>query len=82
MGIDERQRRLLKAQRAGQLDAFTWEEQLQQAISQSIVSEEEAESLKRVREKVLEIIAVDEFESEALQLGQPAHAPLHTSEAA
>jgi acyl-CoA dehydrogenase len=76
------ERRLLKAQRAGQLDAITWEEQLEQAISQSIVTAEEAESLKRVREKVLEIIAVDEFESEALQLGQPAQQPIRTSEAA
>jgi len=76
------ERRLLKAQRAGQLDALTWEGQLEQAIRQSIVSEEEAESLRQVREKVLEIIAVDEFESDALRLGRPGQEPVRASQAA
>ena len=76
------ERRLLKAQHAGELDAITWEEQLAQAVEKSIIGETEAETLKRVREMVLEIVAVDEFESEALRLGAPGHEPMHTSEAA
>jgi acyl-CoA dehydrogenase len=77
------ERKLLKAQRAGRLDAITWDEQLDQAVNQSIVTADEAESLREVREQVLEIIAVDEFESEVLQLGKPARqAPIQTPEAA
>ena len=66
------ERKLLKAQRAGELDGLTWEQQLQQAQNKSIISETEAETLRQVRALVLEIIAVDEFESEALQLGNTA----------
>ncbi len=77
------ERRLLKAQRAGQLDAITWEEQLEQAVSLSVVTRDEAKTLTQVRELVLEIIAVDEFESEVLELGKTmGNEPLHTSEAA
>ena len=72
----------MKAQHAGELDAITWEGQLQQALEKSIVSDTEAETLKQVRQKVLEIIAVDEFESDALRLGTPATHDVATSEAA
>ena len=63
------ERRLLKAQKAGQLEGLTWEAQLEQARQKSIISETEAETLKQVRSLVLDIIAVDEFETEALRLG-------------
>jgi acyl-CoA dehydrogenase len=77
------ERKLLKAQKAGQLDAITWEEQLQQAVNQSLVTAEEAETLRKVRAMVLEIIAVDEFESEVLELGKTARSePMATPEAA
>jgi acyl-CoA dehydrogenase len=77
------ERKLLKAQRAGQLDAITWDDQLQQAVNLSVVTAEEAKTLRDVRERVLEIIAVDEFESDVLELGKPANrAPIQTSEAA
>ncbi len=76
------ERRLLKAQKAGQLDAITWEGQLEQALEQSIVSDTEAETLRQVRAKVLDIIAVDEFESHALRLGERGEVALRTSEAA
>jgi acyl-CoA dehydrogenase len=66
------ERRLLKAQSAGKLTALTWEEQLQQALDKSIIKPDEMELLRNARLKSLEIIAVDEFESEALRLGQPA----------
>jgi hypothetical protein len=51
-------------------------------VSQAIVTPEDAAELRRVREMVLEIIAVDEFESEMLQLGKLGQEPLPTSEAA
>ncbi|NIP17382.1 MAG: acyl-CoA dehydrogenase [Xanthomonadales bacterium] len=76
------ERRMLKAQQSGTLDALTWEEQLAQAVERSVISETEAETLKQVRAKVLEIIAVDEFESEALRLGAPGSTEVQTSEAA
>jgi acyl-CoA dehydrogenase len=76
------ERRLLKAQQAGKLDAITWEGQLAQGIDRSIISETEAETLKKVRAMVLEIIAVDEFESEALRLGVRGSVSVQASEAA
>jgi acyl-CoA dehydrogenase len=64
------ERKILKAQKEGQLNALTWEGQLQQALDKELISEEEAILLRRSRELTLEIIAVDEFESSALCLGQ------------
>ena len=66
------ERKLLKAQKAGQLDALTWEGRLEQALTKSVVNAEEAKTLRHTRELTLEIIAVDEFESEALKLGRPS----------
>jgi acyl-CoA dehydrogenase len=76
------ERRLLKAQKAGQLDALTWEDQLLQAIDKSIIDEPEAEILKQARTMTLEIIAVDEFESDALRLGQHTESDIRPSHAA
>jgi acyl-CoA dehydrogenase len=76
------ERRLLKAQSAGTLDAVTWEDQLAQAVDRAVLSDTEAEALKKVRAAVLEIIAVDEFESEVLRLGGSRPEPLPASEAA
>jgi acyl-CoA dehydrogenase len=71
IAIEPLERKLLKAQRKGQLDAITWEAQLEQAVDLSVVTRAEADELTRVRALVMEIIAVDEFETEVLQLGKP-----------
>ena len=76
------ERKLLKAQKAGQIKAMTWEAQLQQALDKSIISKEEAGLLRRSRELTLEIISVDEFESEALMLGQKEPGKFRPSHAA
>jgi len=76
------ERRILKAQKAGQLDAVGWEARLQQALDRSIIDSSEAELLKQSREMTLEIIAVDDFESEALRLGQAESEVVRTSHAA
>lgn len=64
------ERRILKAQRTGELSAIGWEEQITQAVEKSIISEADAQVLNNARRKTLEIIAVDEFESEVLRLGK------------
>ena len=63
------ERRLLKAQAAGDLDAIDAKGQLEQALAKSIITSAEAKELQAVRAMVAEIIAVDEFESEYLQMG-------------
>ncbi|MDX1459774.1 MAG: acyl-CoA dehydrogenase [Xanthomonadales bacterium] len=68
------ERRLLKARRAGQLDAFTWDERLQQALEQGLVNEDEAKLLAQARRLTLEIIAVDDFDAAELQAGQASEA--------
>ena len=63
------ERRLLKARRAGRLDAITWEGRLEQALEKNLLKPNEAELLKKARTKTLEVIAVDEFEAEELRAG-------------
>ncbi len=63
------ERRLLKAQRGGQLDGYTFEEQLASATGGGVLTEKEAEFLLDVRRRVLDIVAVDDFELEELQAG-------------
>ena len=63
------ERRLHKAEVAGELDAGDAQTQLQKAIEKSIITAEEAEELEAVRAMVTEIIAVDEFESSYLRMG-------------
>lgn len=76
------ERRLLKAQRAGKLDALTWEDQVRQALDQSLLTEDEAALLKRTRKLTLDIISVDEFEADVLRLGQSDVHEIMTSHAA
>ena len=76
------ERRLLKAQKSGRLQARGWEDQLQQAVDKSIIDKDEAEILKRTRELTMEIIAVDDFETEALRLGQADQQDIRPSHAA
>ena len=63
------ERRLHKAEVAGELDATNNREQLQQAVEKSIITAEEAKELEAVRAMVSEIIKVDEFESSYLRMG-------------
>ncbi len=63
------ERRLHKAEIAGELEAGDSQAQLKQAVEQSIITAEEAKELSVVREMVAEIIAVDEFESDYLRMG-------------
>ena len=68
------ERRLLKAQRAGQIAGYSFEAQLEQAHEKGIVSDKEFEFLMDVRRRTLEIIAVDDFELEEIQAGLDANA--------
>jgi acyl-CoA dehydrogenase len=76
------ERKILKAQSAGELDAENWQNQLEQALAKSIVTEAEAEELKAVRQMVTEIIAVDEFESSVLRMGVSGEVEPVTEQAA
>lgn len=80
------ERKLGKAIKAGELAGYTWEDQLASAVDRGVVSHEEAKQLREVRELVLEIIAVDEFDTETLRAGVPAEEqeaePLRHSDAA
>ena len=63
------ERKLLKAIKAGQLEGITWVEQVRDAVARQVLTAEEAAAMQNVRELVMEIIAVDEFEPEELRLG-------------
>ena len=64
------ERKMLKALKTGEIQGITWEEQLQDAVRNSVVSKEEADILAEVHEIVMEIIAVDDFDSEELMAGR------------
>ena len=82
IAVEPLERRLHKARKAGRLDAISWEDQLKQALARSIIDANEAKALKKARQKMLEIIAVDEFDSEALRLGQAPSEEIRSSHAA
>ena len=63
------ERRLLKALKNGQLDESNHLNQLDEALSKSIITAVEAKELKTVRAMVAEIIAVDEFDQEYMRMG-------------
>jgi acyl-CoA dehydrogenase len=63
------ERKLLKALSHGEISGITWDEQVQDAIGKSIISTEEADILVQVRNLVMEIIAVDEFDPQDLRAG-------------
>lgn len=64
------ERRLLKALKNGQLDESNWVNQLDEALSKSIITAVEAKELKAVRAMVADIIAVDEFDQEYIRMGR------------
>ncbi|MEE4292467.1 MAG: acyl-CoA dehydrogenase [Xanthomonadales bacterium] len=79
---DPIERKLLKAIKAGEIEGYTWDEQLQNALDKSVLTQEEASTLRHVRSLVLEIIAVDEFDTEDLRAGRPSEPPADTQHAA
>jgi acyl-CoA dehydrogenase len=76
------ERKLLKAVKTGEIKGITWEEQLKDAIGKSVLTREEADILVRVRELVMEIIAVDDFDVEDLRLGRQPQPRLGAQHAA
>jgi acyl-CoA dehydrogenase len=76
------ERKLSKAVKQGEVRGITWEEQLQDALAKSVLTEKEAGMLEHVRELVAEIIAVDEFDTEELALGRRPSSAIDTPHAA
>jgi len=76
------ERRLLKALKANEIEGITWEDQLKSAVEKSILTASEAAVMASVREQVLEIIAVDDFDVEELRLGQQGRRDLENQHAA
>jgi len=76
------ERKLHKAQQAGVLDARDMQNQLQMAVEQSIITNDEAKELEAVRAMVTEIVAVDEFDSEYLKMGSSGKTEPVTEQAA
>jgi acyl-CoA dehydrogenase len=76
------ERKLLKAVKLGEVEGITWEEQVKHAIAKSVLTKEEADILVRVRELVMEIIAVDDFDVEDLRLGRQSQSRLGAQHAA
>jgi acyl-CoA dehydrogenase len=74
------ERKLLKALKNKEISGITWEVQLQDAISCSVVTAEEADILVQVRKLVMEIIAVDEFDLEEIQAGTKKPTPKHKTQ--
>jgi acyl-CoA dehydrogenase len=76
------ERKLLKALRTGDLVGITWAEQLQDAVAKSYLTAAEAAIMTEVRDLVMEIIAVDEFDAEDLRLGRQVEVEVSAQHAA
>jgi len=63
------ERKLVKAFKAGRVKGLTYSEQVESGREAGVLSDKEADMLLEVRERVMEIIAVDDFELEELQAG-------------
>ncbi|HKT27095.1 acyl-CoA dehydrogenase [Dyella sp.] len=61
------ERKLLKAQKAGQVTSHDYLGQLDEAVKAGVIDAAEAALLKRVREGVFEFISVDDFDPAELQ---------------
>ncbi|VAW34233.1 Acyl-coenzyme A dehydrogenase FadE [hydrothermal vent metagenome] len=59
------ERRVLKAVKAGEIDAIAPAQQLQQALDNSIINKKEFDKLTMVRAETMEVIAVDDFDLDA-----------------
>ena len=76
------ERRIHKAEVAGDLVVGDKQDQLELAVEISIITADEAKELKAVRAMVAEIIAVDEFESDYLRMGSHGQTAPVTEQAA
>jgi acyl-CoA dehydrogenase len=76
------ERKMLKVLKSGQITGITWEEQLEQVVAMGGLTVDEASLLQTSRELVQEIIAVDEFDSVDLRLGQQKQVPMNKQHAA
>jgi len=63
------ERKLVKAFKAGRVKGLTYAEQVRSGREAGVLTDKEADMLLDVRERVMEIIAVDDFELEELQAG-------------
>ncbi len=63
------ERRLLKALKSGKVSGYTFDEQVDSAEESGVFSEQEASLMRSVRERAMEIIAVDDFDLRELQAG-------------
>jgi len=63
------ERKLVKAFKAGRVKGLTYSEQVESGREAGVLTDKEADMLLEVRERVMEIIAVDDFELEELQAG-------------
>ena len=63
------ERKLVKAVKTGRAVGLTYDEQVRSAKEAGVLDDKEAKILLDVRERVLEIVAVDDFELEELQAG-------------
>ena len=76
------ERKLHKAIKHGDVEGITWEDQVKDALEKDVLTKEEAAILADVRERVLEIIAVDEFDDEELKARRRPEPPVDTQHAA
>lgn len=67
------ERRMLKAFRQGEITGFTSDEQIDSALANKVLTETEAEQLRRVRADVAVVISVDDFPTEELRSGSRRH---------
>lgn len=68
--IEPLERRILKAIKAGQIDQINPQQQLEQALDKELINQQEFDELQAVREKVAQVVAVDEFPFDALARGK------------
>jgi len=69
IAVEPLERRLLKAVRSGKVTGYTFEEQLKSARDQGVFNEQEGDLMASVRERVMEVIATDDFDIRELQAG-------------
>jgi len=63
------ERRLLKAVKSGKVSGYTFDTQVDNAEKAGVLTPEEAKLMRSVRERAMEIIAVDDFDIRELQAG-------------
>ncbi len=76
------ERKMLKALKSGQVTGITWEDQLAQVVAMGGLTDAEASLLQSSRILTQEIIAVDEFDSVDLRLGQQKPVAMNKQHAA